>query len=227
MSNTGHSQELGEFSRLFREEGIDRVEDRLVVLTAFLSTEEHVGAAALTRMLNDAGHPFEPEFVRETLRLLCRYGFAHRHHFEGGKSVYEHRHLGHHHDHLICARCGSIKEFYDESLERLQARIAEAHGFRVLQHRMELYGLCEACLALRVVLSPLALAKPGETVIIQELQGGVEARKRLLSMGLRIGDRLEVLVNTGDGRVVAAADGKRYALGRGLAEKILVAPPNG
>ncbi|MBI5845347.1 MAG: transcriptional repressor [Deltaproteobacteria bacterium] len=223
LGNTGHSKELGEFYRLFRDEGIERVEDRLKVLTAFLSSEEHMSAARLTQMLEEGGHPFDIEFVRETLRLLCRYGFAQRHHFEGGKSLYEHRHLGHHHDHFICTRCGAITEFYDEALEKLQANIARKHGFRVLQHRMELYGLCENCNKDRFRPLSLTAAKAGETVVIRELSGGSEARRRLLSMGLRTGDVLEVLINTGDGQVVVVVDGRRYALGRGLAEKIFVA----
>lgn len=223
MTSTGHSKELGEFYRLFKDEGIERIEDRLKVLTAFLSSEEHMSASRLAAILKEAGTPYDTEFVRETLRLLCRYGFAERHHFDGGKSLYEHRHLGHHHDHLICTRCGGITEFYDEDMERLQAGIAKKHGFRVLQHRMELYGLCEKCCKDRFRPLSLTSAKAGETVVISELSGGSEARRRLLSMGLRVGDVLEVIINTGDGQVVVAVDGRRYALGRGLAEKIFVA----
>jgi Fur family ferric uptake transcriptional regulator len=61
--------------------------------------------------------------------------------------------------------------------------------------------------------------------VIREISGGASVRLRLLSMGLRPGDRIEVITNDGQGQLAIAADLKRYALGRGLAQKIVVAPP--
>ncbi len=68
---------------------------------------------------------------------LCRFGFASKVDFEGGEPLYEHRHLGIHHDHMICTKCGNILEFKDEALEKQQQKIAKEYGFHMLQHRME------------------------------------------------------------------------------------------
>lgn len=105
-----------------------------------------------------------------------------------------------HHDHLVCTKCGKIIEFTNEDMERLQVKIAAKQRFHMLQHRMEIYGLCDECLAQRRPLMPLAMAKPEERVVIREMVGGQNARARLASMGLRLGDRIEIINNTGQGQ---------------------------
>ena len=68
----------------------------------------------------------------------------------------------------------------------------------------------------------LTSARVGEKVLIKKITGGSSARQHLLSMGLRIGDKLEVISNNGQGQLAVAADCSRYVLGRGLAHKIIV-----
>jgi Fur family ferric uptake transcriptional regulator len=70
----------------------------------------------------------------------------------------------------------------------------------------------------------LIMAKPGERLVIKDFNGGPNARMRLLSMGLRLGDEIEVISNNHQGQMAIAADYKRYVLGRGFAQKILVEP---
>ncbi|MEE4357917.1 MAG: transcriptional repressor [Desulfococcaceae bacterium] len=219
-----HFQEKEQFQRLFRQEKIDRFEERFCILEIFLSTEHHVTEEELLQLLKDAGHEFSPEFVAETLLLMCKYGFARKNEFDDGIVRYEHRHLGQHHDHLICTRCGKIREFFNKELDARHMQVASAYGFHMLQHGLKIYGICSDCLSDNHALLPLALAKQREVLTIREITGGMTSRMRLMSMGLRIGDRLEVITNTGNGQLVVALDCKRYALGRGLAEKILVRP---
>jgi Fur family ferric uptake transcriptional regulator len=87
---------------------------------------------------------------------------------------------------------------------------------------MELYGICENCLKQRRREMPLVAAKTGESLRIAGFSGGAKARMRLLTMGLRIGDRIDVINNQNEGQIVIALDFKRLVLGRGLASKILV-----
>ena len=202
----------------------DKFEDRFKVLEAFLQTEKHVTVEEVVRLIESNGWKLEPEFVHETLQLLCRFGFASQSRFDSGAILYEHRHLGQHHDHMICTKCGGISEFANEKLERLQPRIAASHGFHMLQHKMEIYGICDICLTERIQLMPLTMARPGERLILKDFAGGVEARMRLLSMGLRLGDEIEVISNNSRGQIAIAADYKRYVLGKGLAHKIRVEP---
>jgi Fur family ferric uptake transcriptional regulator len=221
-----HIQEKQQLKKLFKQEHIDNFEDRFKVLEAFLQTEKHFTVDELVEQLETNGWKLEPEFVRETLQLMCRFGFAHKSRFDNGVILYEHRHLGQHHDHMICTKCRKILEFEEEQIEQLQIKIAAAHGFHMLQHKLEIYGICSDCLKERIQLMPLALAKPGEYLLIREINGGAGAKMRLLTMGLRKGDRIEVITNNGTGQMAIAADLKRYVMGRGLAEKIMVEQDN-
>ena len=217
-----HIQEKQQFKKLFKQEHIDNFEDRFKVLEAFLQTEKHVTVDELVQLLKENGWVLDPDFVGETLRLMCRFGFAHKSRFDNGVILYEHLHLGQHHDHMICTKCRKILEFEEEQIEQLQIKIAAAHGFHILQHKMEIYGICADCLQERIQLMPLILAKPGEHLEIKEIRGGAGAKMRLLTMGLRKGDKIEVITNNGQGQLAIAADLKRYVLGRGLSEKIMV-----
>lgn len=207
---------------LLESDQVDRVQDRLNIVDTFLDTEKHVTLEELFRLLKKKGYDYEPAFVRQCMNRMVELGFAHRKQFEDQPIRYEHRHLGRHHDHLICTKCGKIVEFSNSEMERLQVRIAESHGFHMLQHHMEIYGLCGDCLAKRAPLMSLAIAKPGEQLEIKEITMGVGGKSRLASMGLRIGDKLEVISNDGHGRLILGHDCSRLAIGRGMAEKILV-----
>ena len=222
-----HVQEKQQFKKLFKQEHIDKFEDRFKVLESFLQTEKHVTLDELVQLLDANGWDLEPEFVRDTLKLMCRFGFAYKSRFDNGAVRYEHRHLGQHHDHMICTKCRKIVEFEEGHLEELQIKIAAKHGFHMLQHKMEIYGICSDCLKERIRLMPLIMAKSGERLVIREISGGSGAKMRLLTMGLRIGDIIEVITNNSQGQLAIAVDLKRSLLGRGLAEKIMVEQDKG
>ncbi len=217
-----HSYERRQFEKLFKQEKIDRFDDRFKVLEAFLQTEQHVTVEVMEVTLKDKKPPLSKEFIKETLELMCLFGFAQKHRFKNGGVYYEHRHLGQHHDHMICTKCGKIIEFVNDQLEQLQSQVASGFGFHMLQHRMEIYGICGDCLKSREQYMPLLSAKQGERVIIKDFIGGNKARMRLSSMGLRIGDELEVVTNNGQGQMVVAVDFQRYVFGRGMSQKIIV-----
>ena len=217
-----HSQEKQQFKKLFKQESIDDFEDRFNILEVFLQTEKHLTSGELINLLEENGYNFEPDFIRDTLKLMLRFGFAKKNRFNNGAVRYEHMHLGQHHDHMICTKCRKIVEFREDRLEDLQVQIAAAHGFHMLQHKMEIYGICSECLKSRIQVMPLVMAKPGERLIIKDITGGTGARMRLLSMGLRLKDEIEIVTNPKQGQLVVAVDFKRFALGQGLAQKIMV-----
>jgi Fur family ferric uptake transcriptional regulator len=225
MQHPLHNQEKEQFKKLFQQDHVDRFEDRFNVLKVFLENEDHLKAEELTTLLAQEGHQLDLEFVRETLKLMCQYGFAQKNQFDNGVVRYEHLHLGQHHDHLICTKCRKIIEFSDEQLEDLQVQIAATHGFHLLQHKMELYGICQTCLNKRVEHLPLIMTKQGEKVVIKAINGGTSIRIRLLTMGLRIGDEIEILTKN-HGQMVIASDYKRLVIGKGISRKIIVEPIN-
>ncbi len=218
-----HHQEHNELKRLFGELRLDRIDDRLEVADHFLATEEHLTAAELTEIIRADGHDFGERFVRGTLELLGRLGFAYKKEFADREPVFEHRHLDDHHDHFICTNCGRITEFYHPEMERLQRAIAREHGFKLLDHRHQLYGLCADCRAERKPGVSLAACSPGERLRVVECVGGRRSLSRLADMGLTPGAELEVLTNSG-GPVVVACGGARLALGRNMAAKLTCQP---
>lgn len=217
-----HQQEKEQFKQLFLQEKLDNFEDRYRILDVFLQIENHVTLEEFIEVLKDKGVDFEESFVKQTLDLMCYFGFAQRNRFNNGLVRYEHRHLGQHHDHMICIKCDRILEFEDSDMEALQIRISGRHGFHILQHKMELYGLCSQCFPKQQASISLVMAKQGQRLIIREFTGGTTTRLRMRAMGLRVGDEIEVITNSSKGQVVIAADRTRFALGRGLAEKIQV-----
>jgi Fur family ferric uptake transcriptional regulator len=224
MKNTNYSEKVN-FRTLLEVDGNEGVQERLNIIDVFLETDKHITLEHLYRLLRERGYDYEPEIVRQSMNRMVDLGFAQKKQFEGQPIRYEHRHLGRHHDHLICTKCGKIVEFADEQLESLQVRIAAQRGFHMLQHKMEIYGLCADCRAQRRPLMPLSMAKPGETVIVREMLGGQSARSRMSDLGLRLNDHIEIINNSGVGRLILAKDCTRLAIGRGIAQKIMVSLP--
>ncbi len=223
-----HQQEKEQFHRLFGQQGIDRFEERFQVLASFLKLERHVSLAQIAEQVRQDGLVVDNEFLLECMELLCRFGFASQVVFgQDDTPLYEHRHLGIHHDHMICTKCGDIIEFNDEALESLQEKLTAEYGFFMLQHKMEIYGLCKACMDKRDNLIPLHKARIGEKVEIVQVGGGRKMQMRFASMGLRTGSLVEIISGSIGGQVVVAADLTRLVLCAGMAGKIWVRPEKG
>ena len=78
--------------------------------------------------------------IYRTVRLFEEAGILTKHDFKGGKARYEAM-IESHHDHLIDIKSGEIIEFVDEEIERLQKKVAEKHGYTLVDHKLELYGV--------------------------------------------------------------------------------------
>ncbi len=217
-----HRIEKEQFKKLLEHQNIEDIEDRFKVLEIFLQTEEHITASEFIELVNKNGYSFEPEFILDCLDFMCRMGFAKENSFKDGIVKYEHRHLSLHHDHMICVKCGKIVEFSSEEIESMQVRLAKEHGFHMLHKKMDIYGICGECLLKRESLIPLSLAKAGEKSIVRKFIAGRLMRARLASMGLRIGDKLEIITRQPCGQAVIAIDYNRMVIGGNMTKKILV-----
>jgi len=222
-TNVTNALEKANFKSLIEEGEKSRLQDKMNVAEVFLGTEKHVTLEELNQLLKKNGYDYDYDFVHQCMNRLVRLGFAQRKHFEGQPVRYEHRHLGIHHDHFICTKCGKIVEFINEELEVLQAKIAAQHGFYILQHQMDIYGLCVTCLNRRRPLIPLSMTKTGEQVELKEIVEKRGVRERLSDMGLRLGDQIEIINNSGRGKIILGRGYTRLAIGRGLAQKIMIA----
>jgi Fur family ferric uptake transcriptional regulator len=220
--NFRHDSEKIQFKKLFQQQGLDQFDKRFKVLEIFLKTDEHVSSQDLTKRLEQEDESFDENFVAGTMELLCKYGFASRIEFNNGIPRFEHRHLGLHHDHMICTKCGKIIEFRDEELETNQSNMAAAYGFHMLQHKMEIYGICSECLKQRDLIISLDQAKQGEKVVVTDFQGGHKISERLSSMGIRKGATIEIVSTQAGGQIVAAVEESRFVIGRGMSTKVMV-----
>ena len=78
--------------------------------------------------------------VYRTVKLFEEAGILTKHDFKGGKARYEAM-IESHHDHLIDIKSGEIIEFVDEEIEELQKKVAEKYGYKLVDHKLELYGV--------------------------------------------------------------------------------------
>lgn len=212
------------YEQMFRDDGLGRVSDRIAILEAFLHVERHVTAREMVERLRQEQVHLDEAYVGSVLSLFCRYGLASERQFQGQDEAYEHRHLGQHHDHLVCVKCGAIQEFTDQEIEDHQHVAARRHGFRCLRHRMEIYGLCPRCAVSTDRGFPLAMASPGEHAVVKEIRGGDGMERRLVSMGIRPGAEILVLNAGRPGPFLVAVQDTRLALGHGMAHRIMVVP---
>ncbi|MBU1698065.1 MAG: FeoA domain-containing protein [Proteobacteria bacterium] len=223
MTDT-HEQEKKQFKRLFQQQGVDNFTSRVQVLEAFLKLEHHVTIKDILAQLGKDNIQLDEGLVLNSMELLCMFGFASKIEFDDKETQYEHRHLGLHHDHMVCTKCDSILEFKDEEIERQQLKVAEVYGFHMLQHKMEIYGICSKCMEERNTVVSLHKAKQGEKLIVKDFEAGKNMQLRISSMGLKIGDPIEIVSVGFGGQMVIATRDNRLVLGAGMAEKIRVQP---
>ena len=216
-----HALELEQFQTLLSDKGIGRFHLREKIFEAFLKTENHLSLNGLTELIAESKLQVSNELIEDTMNLLIKYGFAEEIKFDNRESVFEHRHPGKHHDHMVCTGCGQILEFENDDLEKLQMIIARNHEFQILRHRMEIYGLCRDCSSTVNEEKTLLMARPGQRFCITDIYGGQNVKMRLRTMGLNKGVTIEV-VNSFGGQIIVAVNDTRMSLGKGLAGKIII-----
>ena len=223
----GHTEELNakikrEFQSIFHQNGLRISEQRDAVVDVFFSTERHLSISDIMAELKTRKVEVSEGTVKKIMRLLSEYGIAQERMFDGQEIRYEHRHIGEHHDHLICLRCRKIIEFENDELERTQERIANNHGFHLIRHELEMYGICPECFGDQEDVILLWRVQEGDKFTVVELTGGQHVRRRLESLGITPGIQGQVIRNRGFGQMVVAIRGSRVALGHGMTRKVLV-----
>ncbi len=129
--------------------GLKATGPRLRILEIFRKTLEngqqrHLSAEEVYRQLVSEGDDIGLATVYRVLAQFASAGILVRRTFETGTAVYE-LDDGHHHDHMICVKCGKVEEFIDPEIEKLQSVIANKFGYELCDHSMALYGICPNC----------------------------------------------------------------------------------
>ncbi len=120
--------------------GLRMTEQRRVVARVLSSAKDHPDVEELHRRAHAVDPHISIATVYRTVRLFEEAGIIERHDFRDGRSRYEEA-PDVHHDHLIDMRTGKVVEFVDDEIEALQTAIAKRLGFKLVDHRLELYGV--------------------------------------------------------------------------------------
>ena len=125
---------------LCAEKGLRITEQRKVIARVLSEAEDHPDVEALHARASAIDSGISIATVYRTVRLFEEAGILERHDFGDGRARYEAAAEAHH-DHLIDVETGKVIEFVDDELEALQRKIAERLGYRLVDHRMELYAV--------------------------------------------------------------------------------------
>jgi len=125
---------------LCTEKGMRMTEQRRVIAKVLSEAEDHPDVEEIHRRSTAIDSRISIATVYRTMRLFEEANVVARHDFQDGRSRYEEVSEDHH-DHLIDMRSGMVIEFVNDEIEKLQHKIAEEHGYRLLSHRLELYGV--------------------------------------------------------------------------------------
>jgi Fur family ferric uptake transcriptional regulator len=131
------------FADYVRKHGLKSTQQRDVIVELFLRSSGHISIDDLLTRVRRKSPKVGYATVYRTMKLLTEAGVAAARQFGEGQTRFEISDGEGHHDHLICNQCGLILEFENDAIEKLQEEMAERlGGFKLVRHKLELYGIC-------------------------------------------------------------------------------------
>ena len=121
------------------EKGVRLTDQRKMIAKAMSESEDHPDVDELHKRVNKLDPKISIATVYRTVKLFEESGIVAKHDFKGNKARYE-QSPQEHHDHLIDINTGEIIEFVNQDIEKLQKQVAEKLGYKLVDHRLELYG---------------------------------------------------------------------------------------
>ena len=153
------------FGRYLREQGLPVTHQREAVAEVVFGSGEHLSVDEIERVLRSDSQRIGKATIYRVLDLLVRSKLVAELDFGEGFKRYEHRLSADPiHEHLICLNCSTVTEFQSDEVHRIEAMVSARHGFRPTRHKLEIYGLCQECIAAGVEVTPQGLTCPIETV---------------------------------------------------------------
>lgn len=130
-----------------RENKLKVTPHRELILETFLNHEGHRSVEDIYRTVRKEDPRIGYTTVYRTMKLLAECGLAREIDLADGITRYEHLFNHEHHDHMICMECGTSIEFLNAEIESVQDAASEELGFKVLDHKLQIYGVCRTCQA--------------------------------------------------------------------------------
>ena len=122
-----------------KQKGVRLTDQRKLVAKVMSESEDHPDVDELHKRVNELDSKISIATVYRTVKLFEEAGILSKHDFKGNKARYEET-AKEHHDHLIDVNTGEITEFVNEGIEKLQKEVAKKLGYKLVDHRLELYG---------------------------------------------------------------------------------------
>jgi len=122
------------------EKGVKLTDQRKIIAKIMSDSQDHPDVDELYKRASKIDSKISIATVYRTVKLFEEAGIVAKHDFKGGKARYEELNEGHH-DHLIDIKTGEIIEFVDEEIEKLQQKVADKYGYKLVDHKLELYGV--------------------------------------------------------------------------------------
>ena len=122
-----------------KQKGVRLTDQRKLIAQVMSESESHPDVDELHKKVSKFDSKISIATIYRTVKLFEEAGIVSKHDFKGSKSRYEQA-PEEHHDHLIDINSGEITEFVNEEIEKLQKQVAEKLGYRLVDHRLELYG---------------------------------------------------------------------------------------
>ncbi|MGV6802186.1 MAG: Fur family transcriptional regulator [bacterium] len=122
------------------DKGLRMTDQRRVIAQVMADAEDHPDVEEIHNRAHKIDNRISIATAYRTMRLFEEYDIVERHDFNDGRARYEEA-TDEHHDHLINIRTGDVIEFVNDEIEQLQKDIAAKYGFKLIDHRLELYGV--------------------------------------------------------------------------------------
>ena len=123
-----------------KQKGVKLTDQRKLIAKIMSDSQDHPDVDELYKRVSKLDSKISIATVYRTVKLFEEVGILTKHDFRGGKARYE-KLPESHHDHLIDIKSGEIIEFVDEEIEKLQKNVAEKLGYKLVDHKLELYGI--------------------------------------------------------------------------------------
>ena len=120
--------------------GVKLTDQRKIIAKTMSDSQDHPDVDELYKRASKIDSKISIATVYRTVKLFEEAGIVAKHDFKGGKARYEELNEGHH-DHLIDIKTGEIIEFVDDEIEKLQQKVADKYGYKLVDHKLELYGI--------------------------------------------------------------------------------------
>jgi len=122
------------------KKGVKLTEQRKIIAKVMSDSDDHPNVDELYKRVSNIDSKISIATVYRTVKLFEEAGILAKHDFKGGKARYEELNESHH-DHLIDIKSGEIIEFIEEDIEKLQEKVADKYGYKLVDHKLELYGI--------------------------------------------------------------------------------------